>query len=173
MKTQARGTRKAAEITEEMYQRAMEFGEPFREGGREYLDALRAAAEDRELSEQAKYELDIGQRAIGRGASAAGKRESGQTARSMSDLYSKVATDEYNRRYGRILDLANVGAGASSAAMQEAGQAGSSIASTYMAGGQTAADYIAAKGQLKASQVGAATQLAGAGLTGYAIAQEV
>lgn len=173
LEEQAKALGMSTEALMAMYEQAMEFGAPFREAGREYLPQLLASAEDRELSAQAKYEMERGEKAIARGTSAAGKRESGERALSMSDLYGNILTDEYNRKYGQILDLTNVGVGASSAAMKEALSAGSSIADTYMAGGQTAADYITAKGQLKASQIGAGAQLAGAGITGYAISKEV
>lgn len=173
LEAQAKALGLSTEALQAMYTDAMKFGEPFREAGREYLPELRAEAEDMGLSEQARYEMDLGERAIARGTAAAGKRESGERARSISDLYGNILTDEYNRKYGQVLDLTNVGVGASSAAMKEALATGSSIADTYMAGGQTAADYISARGQIKATGAAAASQLISAGGTGYMLAKEV
>jgi len=171
LEAQARGIDLATASQEELLRLGLEFGAPFRQAGREALPGFAAAALDPRLSQQAQLEREFGEEAILRGASAAGKIESGQTARQGSDLFSRILAGETGRRQGRILDLANIGVGASQQGLREALGTGQGLAQSQLQFGQSIADILGAQGQLRASQIGTIGQFGQAGVNAFALNQ--
>ncbi len=154
-------TRKAIESKRRMFDLAMALGKKYRGAGAGALKEMMGIAMSDKPSQQYMYEKKEGEIATRRKLRAEGKLRSGYGAKSFMDLESQVTNREYNRRYGKMIDVMNLGAGMSAQGMGAAGATGTAMAGTYMQGAANMSPFITGKGNYIANLMAGVGQVAG------------
>jgi len=165
----ARGTELGTAAREKLFREGLGFTQQFRDAATGALPGLEEAAFSLEPSPTFDLAKRFGERSLARGASAAGKLESGQTAESVADLNERLLQEEFSRKFGLITNLANLGAGGAASAAQQANQAGSDVAGIFSQGFNNLAGIAGAQGQQRATDIGILGQLGGLGLNALAL----
>jgi hypothetical protein len=138
----------------------MAMGLPYREAGLRGLEEFQAYRPG-EMSEADLYRIQRGEEELRAMQAARGYRKGGAASKELSDFYTSVMEDIYNRAYGSELGKAEFGGQFVSGAARGAEQYGQGLASTYMAGAGLRAPYIAQRGQNQATTYASLGRLGG------------
>lgn len=108
--------------------------EPYYQTGRGTLARLASGDIDVTANPSYRFRLNQGLDAVNRLAAARGKGLSGQTLKALNDYAQNFASQEYDRAYGRLENLARIGLGAGTQLADNHLGARRSLADIYLGG---------------------------------------
>lgn len=136
--SQERGAERAADVTKEMFDTQREDFAPWREKGLGALEEIDANQFMNNWQQDPgyKFRMDEGLKAVNRGASSRGASQGGAAMKALSRYGQGLASQEYqnvyNRKYGRLSDLAGLGMGATQGQAGAASRYGQNMSNVYM-----------------------------------------
>lgn len=98
-----------------------------------------------------KWQLQQGQRAIDAAMARRGKLNSSTAVNALADYSGQLGANEWDKSYGRLLDLTNIGRGATTASGSAALSTGNALANIYQNQGAAQAQGINAAAQQRGS----------------------
>ena len=144
---QQQGTDQANAALRNMYELSYRDLEPWRRGGQEAFSRLASGDYATDLANDPGYQFRLGegQRALEASASARGNLNSGATMKALTRYGQDYASNELDKAYSRLSNLAGFGASANMANIQNNQQYGQAVSANYT--GQADANAAAAVNQ--------------------------
>ena len=186
--------RLSAETQQEMFEKSMALGEPYRELGAGMLPLYAAAVRGQTPERQALSDMAFGglydiqkedlTESINRQLAARGRLDSQAGMQTLSDAYRRLGAEEAEKEwgraltlsnldYGRLLDAINIGSGQAGMGAGLAQGQGSALANIYSGTAGMAAPLAQDVGTARASMYGGINKAIQGGLSNYYTAQLV
>lgn len=183
----------SAKTQEDMFEKSLALGEPYRELGAAALPAYTAAILGHDPTRQRLDEMAFGgelyelqkediTESINRQLAARGRLDSGAGLQTLSDAYRRLGAQEAeaewgraltltNLDYGRLLDAINIGSGQAGMGAGLASSQGQSLAGLYTGTAANTAGLTQDVGAARASLYGGINQAIQGGLSNYYTSQ--